>query len=161
MCPRGNAIPPAPTAASFGCVVSNPAHVMRRIARPALPADVLVEPAVAVRHDVQPRHFLLAQIHRQRIDILLAEPRRHHRVQKRPRPQILRIPTRARQRARDRRREHDPGSGLQHVSDHPQLKSGKWKSVNVKWTTRGTVARRMSPRTSPATCPRFNLSYST
>ena len=52
-----------------------PAHVVRRIARPALAADVLVEPAVAVGHDVQPGHFLLPQIHRQRVHILLAEPR--------------------------------------------------------------------------------------
>ena len=83
MWPRGNPMPPAPTFASFGCVASNPLHVMRRIAGPALPADVLVEPAIAVGHDVQPGDFLLAQIHRQRIHILLAEAADHHRVQKR------------------------------------------------------------------------------
>ena len=92
-----------------------PAHVMRRITRPALPPDVLVEPAVPVRHDVQPRHLLLPQIHRQRVHILLPEPRRHHRVQERPRPQVFGIPAWPRQRPRDRRRQHLPGGGFQHL----------------------------------------------
>ena len=39
-------------------------HVVRWIARPALPAYILIEPAVAVGHDVQPRHLLIPEIHR-------------------------------------------------------------------------------------------------
>ena len=65
-----------------------PVHVVRRIARPALAADVLIEPAIAVGHDVEPGHFLLAQIDRQRVDILLAEPRDHHRIEERPVPRF-------------------------------------------------------------------------
>jgi hypothetical protein len=81
-------MPPAFIFASFGCSVSNPAHVVRRVAGPALAADVRVEPAVAVGHDVEPGHFLLLQIHRQGVHVLLAEPRQHHRVQERARAQV-------------------------------------------------------------------------
>ncbi len=52
--------PPRPHRRQLRVRRLEPAHVMRRITRPALPADVLVEPAVAVGHDVQARHFLLA-----------------------------------------------------------------------------------------------------
>ena len=109
-----------------------PAHVVRRIARPALPTHVLVEPAVPVGHDVQPGDFLLAQIHRQRIHILLAEAADHHRVQKRFQLQILGIPARTRQRARDRRGHHQPSSRFQHDSvslDAPL--AAHWMKVKV------------------------------
>ena len=38
------------------------AHVMGRVAGPALAPDILVEPAVAVRDDVEPGNLLFAQI---------------------------------------------------------------------------------------------------
>ena len=60
-----------------------PIEMPRRIPRPALPTNVLIEPAVAVGQDVQPRQLLLRQIHRQRIHVLLPEPSRHHRFQER------------------------------------------------------------------------------
>ena len=105
--------PPPPPPASAAPCRTRPCGW--RIARPALAADVLVEPAVAVGDDVQPRHFLFPQIHRQRVDILLAEPRDHHRVEERPVPQVFRIPARPRQRARDRRRQNLSRSRFQHV----------------------------------------------
>ena len=52
-----------------------PLHVVRRIARPALAAVVLVETAVTVRDDVEARHLLFAQVYRERVDVLLAEAR--------------------------------------------------------------------------------------
>ena len=48
-------------------------HVVRRIARPALAADVLIEPAVAVGDDVETGDFLFPEVDRQRVDVLLAE----------------------------------------------------------------------------------------
>ncbi len=89
-------------------------HVMRRITRPALAAHVLIEAAVAVRHDVEPRRLLLAQIHRQRIHILLAEAADHHRVQKRFEAEIFGIPARTRQRSGHGGRQHFAGSRFQH-----------------------------------------------
>ena len=81
-------MPPASTVASFGMRRVEPVHVMRRVARPALAAHVLVEPAVAVGDDVEAGHFLFAQIDRQRIDVLLAEPADHHRVEERLQPRF-------------------------------------------------------------------------
>jgi hypothetical protein len=80
-------------------------HVKRRIARPALAADVLREAAVAVRHDVEAGDRLLIQIDGERVLVLLAEPRLDHRFEERFESEVLGVPARARQRARDRRRQ--------------------------------------------------------
>ena len=56
-------------------------HVMRWIARPALAAHILIEPAIAVGDDVEAGDFLFAQIDRQRVDVLLPEPADDHRIQ--------------------------------------------------------------------------------
>jgi hypothetical protein len=55
-------------------------HVMRRVAGPALPADVVVEAAVTVGADVEPGKLLVAQITGYRIDILLAVSAADHRI---------------------------------------------------------------------------------
>ena len=88
MCPRGNADPAGARLGQLGVLGLEAAHVVRRVAGPALAADVLVEAAVAVGDDVQPGHFLLAQVDRQRVHVLLAEPRRDHRVQERRVPRF-------------------------------------------------------------------------
>ena len=54
-------------------------------------------PAVAVGHDVEAGDFLLAQIHRQRVHVLLAEAADHHRVEKCFDAEIFRVPAWTRQ----------------------------------------------------------------
>src|SRR4051794_41955562 len=82
------------------------AHVERRIARPALPADVGIEAAVAVGDDVETRNLLLAQIGAERIDILLAIARADHRLEKCTRTEVLGVPAWPRQRADDGGGQH-------------------------------------------------------
>ncbi len=48
-------------------------HVARRVGEPAMSAHVGVEMRVAVGGDVEPRRLLLGEIHRHRVEILLAE----------------------------------------------------------------------------------------
>jgi hypothetical protein len=55
-------------------------HVERRIARPALAADVLREPHVAVGRDVETGDRLLTQVDGQRVLVLLAETGLDHRL---------------------------------------------------------------------------------
>ena len=74
-----------------------PAHVVRRIGSPALAADVVVESAVAVGDDVEAGEFLIAQIAGERILVLLAKAAAHHRLEKMPGAEILRVPARPRQ----------------------------------------------------------------
>ena len=81
-------------------------HVHRRVARPALPADVVVEAAVAVGEDVEPGELLVADVDGERVLILLAEPDVDHRVEERASAEILRVPGRSRERPDDRGREH-------------------------------------------------------
>ncbi len=115
MCPRGNCNAARAHLRQLRVLRVEPAHVVRRVARPALPADVRVEPAVAVGHDVEPGHFLFPQIHRQGVTYCSRNRDSHHRVQERPRAQVFRVPARARQRPRDGRRHDLSGSGFQHV----------------------------------------------
>ena len=80
----GNQIRPCPGSRRRARVVAvESAHVARRIAGPALAADVVVEAAVAVGEDVEAGDLLLAQVDRERVDVLLAVARIDHRVQER------------------------------------------------------------------------------
>ncbi|MCZ7562673.1 MAG: hypothetical protein M5U08_01795 [Burkholderiales bacterium] len=89
-------------------------HVVRRIARPALAAHVLVEAAVAVGADVEAGELLLAQVDRERIGVLLAKARVHHRVEERARAEVLGVPARPRQRSDDGSGQHDIGGCGEH-----------------------------------------------
>jgi hypothetical protein len=89
-------------------------HVMRRVAGPALSADVLIEAAIPVGDDVQTGDFLLSQVDRQGIHVLLAEAADHHRVEKRLETEVFRIPARTGQRPCDRRRQHLACACVQH-----------------------------------------------
>ena len=55
-------------------------HVPRRVVCPALAADIGIKMCIAVGDDIEARHFLLMQVDRDRIDILLAELVIHHRI---------------------------------------------------------------------------------
>ena len=83
------------------------AHVVRRIRGPALAADVVIEVRVAVGDDIEAGHLLIAQIAGHRVFVLLAESPADHRFEKMPGAEILRVPARPRQRAGNRRRQHD------------------------------------------------------
>ena len=76
-------------------------HVARWITCPGLSADVLIEPAVTVGHNVEACDFLIPQIDAKRIRVLLAEFVVGHGVDKRPRAQIFCVPAWPRQRADD------------------------------------------------------------
>ena len=92
------------------------AHVVGRIAGPALAADVVVEAAVAVGDDVEAGELLVAQIAGQRVLVLLAEAPRHHRLEEMPRAEIFGVPARPRQRAGDGGRQNDVLGGAIHES---------------------------------------------
>ena len=92
------------------------AHVVRRIAGPALAADVVVEAAVAVGDDVEAGELLVADEAGQRVLVLLAEAPRHHRLEEMPGAEIFGVPARPRQRAGDRRRQNDVLGGAIHGS---------------------------------------------
>src|SRR6185295_16934709 len=89
-------------------------HVVRRIAGPALAADVLIEPAIAVGDDVEAGNFLLGQVYRKRIDVLFAESRGDHGIEEGPDSQILRIPTRTGQGSDHGRRQYLPRCRFKH-----------------------------------------------
>ena len=95
-------------------VVVEAAHVVRRIAGPALAADVVVEAAVAVGDDVEAGELLVADEAGQRVLVLLAEAPRHHRLEEMPGAEIFGVPARPRQRAGDRRRQNDVLGGAVH-----------------------------------------------
>ena len=76
-------------------------HVVRRIAGPALTANILIEPAVTIGADIKTGHFLFPQVNREGIHILLAESGDDHGVQEGFGSQIFGVPARARQRTRD------------------------------------------------------------
>ncbi len=65
-----------------------PAHVVRRISGPALAANVVVEPAVAVGHDVEAGKLLIAQIAGERVLVLLAEAAADHGFETMPVPRF-------------------------------------------------------------------------
>src|SRR6266851_2414062 len=83
---------------------------------PPRPADVGVEAAVAIGHDVEPGQFLVADVAGERVLILLAEAPRDHRLEEMPGAEIFRVPARARQRAGDGGRQHDVFGGAKHES---------------------------------------------
>ena len=72
-------------------------HVVRRVACPALTANVLVEAAVAVGDNVEAGQLLVPQVNRERVYVLLAVARGDHRVEKRPCAEVLGVPTGSRQ----------------------------------------------------------------
>ncbi len=74
---------------------------------------------IAVGHDIEAGHFLLVQIDRDRIDILLAELVIHHGVEKAAHAEILRVPARPWQRAGNGGRQHDVFGGAKHVGISP------------------------------------------
>ena len=119
--------------ARIGMLVA--AHVVRRIAGPALPADVVVEPAVTVSHDVEPGKLLVAQIAGQRVDVLLAVAAADHRIEEHAGAEILRVPARPRQRTGDRRRQHDVLGAPIHLRYLPECETrfrfltGRWYSL--------------------------------
>ena len=65
-------MPPPPTGRHLRDAVEA-GHVERRIARPALAADVLREAGVAVGHDVEAGDQLLVEIDGESVLVLLAE----------------------------------------------------------------------------------------
>src|SRR5262245_17042478 len=79
-------------------VVIEALHVARWIVGPALAAHVLVEVGIAVGDDIETRAFLLVQIDRDRVRILLAIGRADHRLQEGAPAEVLHVPARARER---------------------------------------------------------------
>src|SRR5262245_12095966 len=86
----------------------------RRIVGPALTAYVGIEMCVAVCDEIEPCHFMLVQIDRHCIDILLAKLVVHHRFKKASGAEVLGIPTRSRQRSGNCRRQHDIFGSAKH-----------------------------------------------
>src|SRR5664279_6408698 len=106
-------------------------HVVGRIGGPALAADVVIEPAVAVGDDVETGEFLVAQIASQRIFVLLAKAPRHHRLEEMPRAEIFRVPARPWQRAGDGGRQNDVLGGAVHCNSSPKCQASRWRPVTV------------------------------
>ena len=96
-------------------------HVVRRIAGPALTADILIEPAIAIGADVKTGHFLFPQVNREGIHILLAESGDDHGVQEGFGSQIFGVPARARQRTRDGSWQYFSLSRFQHYAFSPDI----------------------------------------
>jgi hypothetical protein len=94
--------------------------VVRRIRRPALAADVVVESGIAVGDDIEAGQFLIAQIAGHRIFILLAEAAADHRLEKMTGAEIFRVPARPRQRAGDRRRQFNVFGAPIHLNASPK-----------------------------------------
>ncbi len=94
-------------------------HMVGRIAGPALTADILVEPAIPVGHDIQTRQFLFFHVHGQSVRVLLTKARVYHRFQKGPVTEIFGVPAGSRKRSGNRGREHFSCSGLQHFLCSP------------------------------------------
>jgi hypothetical protein len=86
-------MPPPPAGAMRHVVEAR--HMKRRIARPALPADVLGEPHVPVGENIEACDVLLRQVHGQRVLVLLAKTRLDHRGQKGPRTEVFGVPARS------------------------------------------------------------------
>ena len=95
-------------------VLVEAAHVARRVIGPALAADVGIEMRVAVGDDVEAGQFLLVQIDRDGVDILLAEMVVHHGVEEGAAGEVFGVPARPRQRAGDGGRQHDVFGGAVH-----------------------------------------------
>ena len=76
-------------------------HMSRWITGPGLAADILIEAAITVGHNVEPCDFLIPQIDAKCIRVLLAEFVVRHGIDKGPRAQVLGVPTWPRQRTDD------------------------------------------------------------
>ena len=86
-------------------------------------ADVGVEAAIAVSDDVESRDFLVAQICRDRIQILLAVVAVHHRLTEAAPAEIFRVPQRPGQRADDGGREYDSRRCAVHIPPMHQTRA--------------------------------------
>jgi len=76
-------------------------HMSRWITGPGLAADILIEAAITVGHNVEPRDFLIPQIDTKCIRVLFSEFVVGHGVNKRSCAQVLGVPTWPRQRTDD------------------------------------------------------------
>src|SRR5579883_2266388 len=83
------------------------AHVIGRVRGPALTANIVIEAAIAVGADIEPRQLLIAQIAGQCVLVLLAEAAADHGFEEMTRAKIFRVPARPRQRAGDGGWQHD------------------------------------------------------
>ena len=72
-------------------------HVQRRIGEPVVSGDVGVEAAIAVGDDVESGDFLVAHVHRDGIEVLLAIAAIDHRFAEIARAEVLCIPAGPRQ----------------------------------------------------------------
>src|SRR6476620_9206040 len=107
-----------------GIVAVESLNVGRRIGRPALAADVGVEPTVTVGQDIETGKLLLEQVDAERVDVLLAVSGIDHGREEATRAEVFGVPARPRQRADDRGRQFDVGSRAKHSrSPRPQLVS--------------------------------------
>ncbi len=86
-----------------------PRHVRQRIALPAHAADFLVVVRIAVGADIKARRLLSAQMHRDRVLVLLAVAGMEHRFEKALGAENGGVPRRPRQRTDDRCRQCFPG----------------------------------------------------
>ncbi|PYQ00951.1 MAG: hypothetical protein DMF83_26865 [Acidobacteria bacterium] len=106
---------PAPAAGRRAVhVAGDAAQPLDDVEEPRLAADGEVEARVAVGDDVEPRHLLLADETRHRVEVLLAEARVTERVLEAAPAQFLDEPLRPRIGAGDRRRQHEVAGGAQH-----------------------------------------------
>src|SRR5207248_11666640 len=74
---------------------------------PVVSGHVGIEAAVAISDDVEPLALLVAHVHRNSVQVLLAIAPIDHRLAEVARAEILGVPARPRQRANDARRQDD------------------------------------------------------
>jgi hypothetical protein len=86
-------------------VALDAAEPLDRIEEPRLATDGEIEPAVPVRHDVEPGGFLRVDDRGHRVHVLLAEHRVAERGLERLTAQAHLVPQGPRARPRDRRRQ--------------------------------------------------------
>ena len=102
-----------PTACGRAMAV-DPAQALDRIEKPRLAADIEIEAAVAIGHDVEPGGFLRVDHRGDRIEILLAEHRVAHRRLERAAVEVLVVPQRSRIGPGDRGRHDHVAGGFEH-----------------------------------------------
>jgi hypothetical protein len=121
-------------------------HADRRIREPVVSSDVGIEAAVAVRDDVQTRGFLVAQIHRNGVQVLLPIAALDHRVAEAAPAEVFRIPPGPRQRADDRGRQNDARGRFVHCPSCrrmlPQGLPGRHSAATMKNQRRFRSTRR-------------------
>jgi hypothetical protein len=93
------------------------AHAQRRVGKPVVAGDVRVEAAIAVGDDVESRGFLVAQVRRDGIQVLLAIRAVDHGFPERSPAEIFGVPRRARQRTGDGRGKGYACGGFVHAED--------------------------------------------